>query len=124
VLASFPSIPVVIGHTREGRLRMIAHTGPGRVPAAPEVPSVSESVPGFVVSSGFSLVGPAGIPRPIAERINGALAKALHDPANSKAILDGGATPVGNSIDEHAAYIKTEIAKWQKAAQAAGVKPE
>ncbi len=125
VQASFPSIPVVIGHVRAGRLRMIAHTGTGRVPAAPEVPSVSDSgVPGFVVSSGFSLIGPANIPRPIAERLNTTLAKALHDPANHKALVDGGANPVGNSIEEHAAYIKTEIAKWQKAAKAAGIQPE
>ena len=122
---SVPSIPVVIGHVRSGRLRMIAHTGTGRVPAAPEVPSVSDSgLPGFVVSSGFSLVGPAGMPRPIAERLNGVLAKALHDPANHKALVDSGANPVGNSIEEHAAYIKTEIAKWQKAAKAAGIQPE
>lgn len=123
VQLSFPSIPVVIGHVRAGRLRMIAHTGAKRVPAAPEVPAVQETVPGFVVTSGFSLVGPAGIPRPIAERINGALAKAVHDPANANMLADGGAAPVGNSIDEHAAYIKTEIAKWQKAAKAAGIEP-
>ena len=123
VQLSFPSIPVVIGHVHSGRLRMVAHTGKGRVPAAPDVPPVSDTVPGFVVTSGFSLIGPAGIPRPIAERLNGALAKAIHEPANSKALLDGGATPVGNSIDEHAAYIKAEIAKWQKAAKAAGIEP-
>ena len=123
VQLSFPSIPVVIGHVRAGRLRMIAHTGAKRVPAAPEVPAVQETVPGFVVTSGFSLVGPAGIPRPVAERINGALAKAVYDPANAKMLADGGAAPVGNSIDEHAAYIKSEIAKWQKAAKAAGIEP-
>ena len=124
VQLSFPSVPVVIGYVRAGRLRMVAHTGNGRIAAAPEVPPVSDTVPGFVVTSGFSLIGPAGIPRPIAERLNGALAKAIHDPANSKALIEGGATPVGNSIDEHAAYIKTEVTKWQKAAKAAGVQPE
>jgi tripartite-type tricarboxylate transporter receptor subunit TctC len=124
VQLSFPSMPVVIGHVRAGKLRMIAHTGSARVPAAPEVPTVQESgVPGFVVNSGFSLVGPAGIPRPIAERLNSALAQALQEPANRKALTDGGANPVGNSIDEHAAYIKAEIAKWQKAAKAAGIEP-
>lgn len=123
VQLSFPSVPVVIGYVRAGRLRMIAHTGKGRIAAAPDVPPVSDTVPGFVVTSGFSLVGPAGIPRPIAERLNGALAKAIHEPANSKALIDGGATPVGNTIDEHAAYIKTEVAKWQKAAKAAGIEP-
>jgi tripartite-type tricarboxylate transporter receptor subunit TctC len=124
VQLSFPSIPVVIGHVHSGRLRMIAHTGSGRVPAAPDVPTVAESgVPGFVVSSGFSLVGPARIPRPIAEQLNGALARALQDPANRKALIDGGANPVGNTIDEHGAYIKSEIEKWRRAAKAAGIQP-
>ena len=124
VQASFPSIPVVIGHVRSGRLRMLAHTGKGRVAAAPEVPPVSDTVPGFVVTSGFSFIGPAGIPRPIAERLNDALVKAVHDPANSKALNDGGATPVGNSIDEHGAWIRSEIPKWQKAAKSAGIEPQ
>ena len=124
VQASFPSVPVVINHVRDGRVRMIAHTGTGRLQAAPNVPALQDTVPGFNVTSGFSLVGPAGIPRPIAERINGALVKALNDPANRKALINDGANPVGNSIDEHAAYIRTEIAKWQKAAKAAGIEPQ
>ena len=124
VQAAFASIPVVMGHVRTGRLRMVAHTGKGRIAAAPEVPPVSDTVPGFVVTSGFSFIGPAGIPRPIAERLNGALVKAINEPANHKLLLDDGATPVGNSIDEHAAWIKSDIAKWQKAAKAAGVEPQ
>ena len=52
-----------------------------------------------------------------------ALAKALQDPANRKSLLSGGAEPVGNGIDEHAAFIKSEIAKWQKVAKAAGIEP-
>jgi tripartite-type tricarboxylate transporter receptor subunit TctC len=80
-------------------------------------------VPGFVVSSGFNFVGPAGIPRPIAEKLNDALARALRDPANHKTLVDQGAEPVGGSIGEHAAVIKTEIEKWRKVVKAAGIQP-
>ena len=124
VQASFPSIPVVMGHVRSGRLRMLAHTGRGRVAAVPDVPPVSDTLPGFVVTSGFSFIGPAGIPRPIAERLNDALVKAVRDPANQKTLNDDGATPVGNSIEEHGAWIRSEIPKWQKAAKAAGIEPQ
>jgi tripartite-type tricarboxylate transporter receptor subunit TctC len=125
VQASFASIPVIIGHIRTGRLRLLAQGGEKRATSLPDVPTVQEAgVPGFVVSSPFSLIGPAGIPRPIAERLNDALAKSLHDSANRKALIDQGAEPIGNSIDEHAAFIAREIAKWRKVIQEAGIQPQ
>jgi len=124
VQLSFASIPVVLPHVNTGRLRMLAQGGEKRATSLQNVPTMQEAgVPGFVVSSGFSLVGPAGIPRPVAEKLNGALARALQDPANRKALINGGAEPVGDTIDEHAAFIKSEIAKWQKVAKAAGIEP-
>ena len=75
------------------------------------------------MSSGFNFVGPAGIPRPVAEKLNDALAKALRDPANRKTLLDQGAEPVGGTIEEHAATIRTEIDKWRKVVKAAGIQP-
>lgn len=74
--------------------------------------------------SGFGFVGPAGIPRPIAEKLNGALAAALRDPANRKTLIERGADPVGNSLDEHDAFIKSEIAKWKKVAHDAKIEPQ
>lgn len=81
-------------------------------------------LPGFVVRSGFSFVGPAGIPRPIAEKLNMVMATAVRDPENSKTLIQRGADPVGSSIEEHDAYIRTEIAKWIKVARAAGIEPQ
>jgi tripartite-type tricarboxylate transporter receptor subunit TctC len=125
VQLSFPSIPVVIEHVRGGKLRMIAQCGTTRSPSVPDVPTMQESgLPGFVVSSGFSFLGPAGMPRPIVEKLNLALVKALQDPSTRKELLDRGAVPVGNTPEQHAAYIKTEIEKWQKVASHAGITPE
>jgi len=125
VQISFASMPVVLGHVRQGRLRLLAQAGAKRASSLPDVPTMEEGgVPGFVVSSGFSLVGPAGIPRPIAEKLNDALAKALRDPANRKALIDQGAEPIGNTIEEHAAIIKSEIEKWRKVIKEAGIEPQ
>jgi tripartite-type tricarboxylate transporter receptor subunit TctC len=125
VQLSFASIPVVLPHVRTGRLRLLAQGGAKRAASLPDFPTMEEAgVPGFVVSSGFSLVGPAGIPRPIAEKLNDALAKALRDPANRKALVGQGAEPVGNTIEEHAAIIKSEIEKWRKVIKDAGIEPQ
>ncbi len=125
VQLAFPSIPVVIEHIRGGKLRAIAQCGATRSPSLPDVPTMQESgVSGFVVSSGFSFLGPAGMPRPVVEKLNSALVKALQDPSTRKELLDRGAVPVGNTPEQHAAYIKTEIEKWQKVASHAGIKPE
>ena len=125
VQLSFPSIPVVIEHVRGGKLRMIGQGGATRSPSMPDVPTLQESgLPGFVVSSGFSFLGPAGLPQPVVEKLNSALVKSLQDPANRKELLNRGAVPVGNTPEQHAAYIKAEIEKWRKVAQGAGIKPE
>ena len=125
VQASFASIPVVLPHVRSGRLRLLAQAGEKRAASLPDVPTMEEAgVPGFVVSSGFGFVGPAGIPRPVAEKLNDALGKAVRDPANRKALIDQGAEPIGSTIEEHAAIIRSEIEKWRKVVKNAGIEPQ
>jgi tripartite-type tricarboxylate transporter receptor subunit TctC len=125
VQLSFVSLPAVVGHVQNGRLRLLAQCGAARFPSFPNLPTMQEAgVPGFVVSSGFSFVGPAGMPQPIVNKLNGALVQALRDPANRKTLIERGAEPVGNTPAEHAAFIKSEIEKWRRVAQNAGLKPE
>ncbi len=125
VQLQFASLPLLFGHVRSGKLRMIAQTGETRSESAKDIPTMQEAgLPGFVVRSGFGFVGPAGIPRPIAEKLNGALVTALRDPANRKTLIERGADPVGNSLAEHEAYIKSEIAKWKQVAQDAKIEPQ
>jgi tripartite-type tricarboxylate transporter receptor subunit TctC len=121
----FASIPLLVGHIKAGKLRMIAQTGEKRSTFAPDIPTMIESgVPGFIVRSPFGFVGPAGMPRPIVERLNGALVAALRDPDNNKAIIAAGAEPIGNSADEHAASIRSEIEKWKKVGRDANIEPQ
>lgn len=125
VQMQFASMPLLFGHVRSGRLRMIAQTGEARSVSAKDVPTMEEAgVPGYVVRSLFGFVGPAGIPRPVAERLNDALVKSIRDPQNNKTLIERGADPIGSTLDEHAASIKTEIARWRKVAKEAGIEPQ
>ncbi len=125
VQLQFSSLPLVSGHVQQGRIKLIAQTGEKRTGFAKDVPTMIEAgVPGYVVSSGFSFIGPAGIPRAIAERLNGALVTSLRDPANRKFLIEQGAEPVGSSLDEHEAYIKSEVAKWIRVVKQAGIEPQ
>jgi len=120
----FASMPALVPHVKSGRLRMIGQSGEKRSVSAKDVPTLIEAgVKGYVVRSMFGFIGPAGIPRPIAEKLNGALAAAIKDPENNKTLIARGADPVGSTIDEHQAAIRSEIAKWRSVAKAAGVKP-
>jgi len=76
------------------------------------------------VRSLFGFVGPAGIPRPIVDRLNTALVTAIRDPENTKALIAAGAEPIGSSADEHAASIRSEIEKWKKVAKDAAIEPQ
>jgi tripartite-type tricarboxylate transporter receptor subunit TctC len=122
---SFVSIPAITGHLQSGRLRMIAQCGEKRFVSFPDVPTMLEAgVKDYVITSPFSYLGPAGISQPIAAKLNEALRAALNDPKNNKMLIERGAQPVGNTPAEHAAQIKSEIAKWKKVAAAAGLQPQ
>lgn len=121
----FSSMPVVLPHARSGRLRMLAQAGAKRSAAAPDVPTVSESgLPGYVVSSGFSMFAPGATPRPVIGTLNAALVKALAQPAVRNGLAGQGAEPVGSTPEQHDAFNKAEIAKWMKVVRDAGIQPE
>ncbi len=125
VQLSFVSIPAVVGHVQNRRLVMLAQCGEKRFQSFPDLPTMQEAgVPGFVVSSGFSFLGPARMPGPVVEKLNSALAQALREPANRKQLIERGADPVGSTPAAHAEFIKSEIEKWRRVAQSAGIRPE
>ena len=125
VQLQFSSMPAVINHARSGKLRLLAQTGAKRSAAATDVPTMLESgVAGFVVSSGFGLLAPAGTPRPVIDRVHGALLKSLADPGVRNNLSSQGADPVGNTPEAYEAFNRSEIAKWIKVARAANIEPE
>jgi tripartite-type tricarboxylate transporter receptor subunit TctC len=125
VQLQFASMPAVIQFARSGKMRMLAQTGEKRSPAAADVPTMVESgLKGYVVSSGFSLFAPANTPRPIVDRVHGALIKSLKHPDVSKNLAGQGADPVGSTPEQHDAFNKAEIQKWIQVARKAGIEPK
>ena len=119
------NIPVYLPQAKAGKIRALAVSSPKRTAAAPEIPTVAEAgVPGFEALSWFGLLAPAKTPRPVVERLAAETARILKLPDVNERISGLGAQPVGGTPREYAAFIQTEIAKWQKVIRNAGVKVE
>ncbi|HKA41796.1 MAG TPA: tripartite tricarboxylate transporter substrate binding protein [Burkholderiales bacterium] len=121
----FGNVPSVIQHVRAGKLWPLAVTGAKRQAAVPDIPTVAESgVPGFEVTTWYGVSAPAKTPRPIVEKLNAEMVRALNSPDLRKQLTNAGADPVGNTPEQYTAYVQNEIAKWGKVIRAAGIKGE
>jgi tripartite-type tricarboxylate transporter receptor subunit TctC len=121
----FSSTATAMPHVQSGKLRAIAVTTAKRIAALPNVPTVAESgLPGYEVILWHGLIGPKGLPRPIVERINGEVTKALKLKETAEQLQNDGVAPAGGTPEQFAAQIKKEIAVWRKVATDAGVKAE
>jgi len=121
----FTAMPFVVPYVRANRLRMLAQTGQKRSPAAADVPTMQEAgLPGFLVSTSYGFVAPAGTPRPVIDRVSDSLKFSLAQPDVRSALSKGGADPVGGTPEEFDAFIKSEIPKWIKVAKQAGITPD
>jgi len=121
----FATAPSVMGFVKSGRLRAIAVTSSKRSALMPELPTVAESgVAGYEASSWYGLLAPAKTPRPVVLRLNAEAKRALAVPEINERLIAQGVDPVGNSPEEFAAYVRTEIIKWAKVIKASGAKPE
>jgi tripartite-type tricarboxylate transporter receptor subunit TctC len=121
----FSSTATAMPHVQSGKLRAIAVTTAKRIPALPNVPTVAESgLPGYEVILWHGLIGPKGLPRPIVERVNGELTKALQLKETADQLQNDGVAPAGGTPEQFAAQIKKEIEVWRKVAADAGVKAE
>jgi tripartite-type tricarboxylate transporter receptor subunit TctC len=111
-------------HVKGGKMKAIAVTGAKRDAFAPEVPTVAETLPGFSVLSINGIVVSGRTPRDLVQRINADFGKLLQDPDVAKRLAELGIEPVGNSPEDFASFIRSEIARWTRVAKAANVKME
>lgn len=120
----FANVGNVQAHLKAGKLKALGVTSPRRLPAMPEVPAIAEVLPGYQSSAWFGLFGPGRMPPELAKRLSDAARTAIASPDVRRRIEFEGATPVGNSPQEFAGFVNSEITRWAKVVKYSGAKPE
>jgi tripartite-type tricarboxylate transporter receptor subunit TctC len=111
-LTSISMVPT-LPHVRAGRLRAIAITSPKRSTLLPDVPTISETVPGFELVHWYGIWGPKGLPGPIVARWNKEVAKVLLTDEMKRQMQGEGLEPAGGPPEELLKYIRRDVEKWR-----------
>ena len=122
----FDNLPSAMQQIKAGKLTALAVTSAERSAALPDVPTVEQAggpaLKGFEASSWFGLLAPAGTPPDIVNAIQREVAKAIASPAVKEKLLAQGAIPSGNTPQEFAKLIDSELKKWAPVVKASGAK--
>jgi tripartite-type tricarboxylate transporter receptor subunit TctC len=124
VQAGMDALPNSLAHIRSGAVRALAVMSPQRNPAIPDVPAMNEIVSGIEINAGTGIGVPAKTPPDIVERLNREINASLSDASVKSRYADVGAVPIILRPDEARARIASDIQKWAKVIEAAGLKPE
>ena len=117
--------PTVLPHIQSKKIRPIAVSMLKRIPQLPDLATVDEQgIKGYDLKTWTSLVAPIGTPEPILERLSAEIMKIIAQPDVQKRLVDMGFIPVGNSREAFGAFLKSEIASWEKIVKASGAKVE
>ena len=120
----FDNMPSALPMAREGKMRALVVTTAKRSNAAPEIPTVAETVPGFEATTWFALFAPAGTPKPVVDRLNAEVLRVFRLPEVAERLKTLGLEPVLSSPEELAAYQASEITKWTKVVKESGARAE
>ena len=119
----FDNIPSALPHIKSGKLRALATTGAKRDPALPELPTLAETgVKGYESGVWFGLSVPAGTPRDIIMRLNGAAVQSTKAPEFIKRMTDLGYNIIPGTPEQMESMLKAEIARWTPIVKASGAK--
>jgi tripartite-type tricarboxylate transporter receptor subunit TctC len=119
----FPGSPIALPQAKAGKLRALATTGAKRTPAAPELPTIAEAaLPGYEVSLWYGFLAPANTPQPIVQRLHSEVARIISLPAIRDQWAALGAEPMNTTPEQFAAFLKSDIVKWQKVVRDSGAR--
>jgi len=111
-------------HVKSGKIKLLAVTSEKRLPQLPDVPTVSEMIPGFVTGSWQGVLAPAGTPKPVVDKLNSEMAKIMKMPDVQAKLETLGAQPIEMTPDEFGGWLKAQVANWAKVVKDAGIKLE
>src|SRR4051812_26935865 len=121
----FDNLPTALPRAKNGQLKGLAVTSLKRSPLAPEIPTMDEAgVPGYEATAWFGVVGPAGMPKPVVDRLNAEFVKALRDPQNAAKLESQGLAIIADTPEHFASYVAAESQKWRKVVVASGAKAD
>jgi tripartite-type tricarboxylate transporter receptor subunit TctC len=119
----FESLNSIAPHAKSGTVRPIAVSGARRSPGFPDLPTVAEAgVPGYEAPTWSGVIAPAGVPRPIIDRLNAGINKAIESQTFRDRFASIGDEPAGGSPEEFAEVIRTDSAKWGDVIRRAGAR--
>ena len=124
VAAHFDSLVQGLQYVRANRLRALALLSPRRSDLLPNVPTMSEAVPGYDVTNWYGIMAPAGTPMAVRTRIQVALSKSLTQPEMRARLMAEGAEPVVSTPDEFGAFLGKELVRWAEAVKKAKIELE
>lgn len=107
-----------------GKLRALGVSSLTPVPALPDVPPIAQSIKGFELLAWYAMYAPAGTPAPVVERLNRELRAFVGNPATQERMTTLGLQPVTSTPQELADFGRSELAKWTRLIQQAGIQPE
>jgi tripartite-type tricarboxylate transporter receptor subunit TctC len=119
---NFDNLATAAPNIRAGKLKALAVTTLTRSPSLPEVPPVADTLKGFAIDTWWGLVGPAGMPRDVVQRMNQAFVAALNSPEAKTRFAALLAEPVPTTPEEFGRFMQAELAKYEKVVKASGAK--
>jgi tripartite-type tricarboxylate transporter receptor subunit TctC len=118
----FESLNSISSTAKAGNVRALGVSGPRRSPAFPDLPTIGETVPGYDAGTWSGVIAPAGLPKPILDKLNAAINRAIAAPAFKERLDAIGDEPAGGSPEEFAATIRRDSMKWADVVQRSGAK--
>ena len=123
VQVMWESLNSIAPHARSGKVRALAVSGSRRSPGFPELPTIAEAgVPGYEAGTWTGVIAPAGLPRPIVERLNAAVNAAIRSPAFVERFAVIGDEPAGGTPEEYGDLIRKDSAKWADVVKRSGAR--
>ena len=120
----FAAIGIAQPHVRAGKLKALGVTSARRLDQFPEVPAISEVLPGYESSAWFGLFGPGRMDVALTKKVSDAARRAIALPEVKRRIENDGSHPVGNSPEEFSRFVQVEIGRWARVVKFSGAKPE